>query len=166
MPEIDRGVTRYEVMPIPPIEAHSQRFEIGPISIWVEYRLENVPVVLDAQGVDPEEASKYEVSPKAVTAVIRATGQLDRALLLLLKEDKVVKAEWVKRCARVRVYLREADLAKDTVDPRTPTLSLFNLDDLDKETPYREGVDFRNSDSDMVIQIVKKKVEKKVDKKD
>ena len=72
-----------------------------------------------------------------------------------------MKAEWVKRCARVRVYLREADLSKDTVDPRTPTLSLFNLDDLDKETSYREGIDFRNSDCDMVIQIVKKKDEKK-----
>jgi len=133
-------------------------FKVEPI--WVEYRLENIPVVLDAQGVDPEDAASYEVSPKTVTAVIRATGQLDRALLLL-KEDKAAQAQWVRRCARVRVYLREADLSKSTVDPRTPTLSLFNLDDLDKETPYREGDDYRNADSDMVIQIVKKKVEKK-----
>jgi hypothetical protein len=61
----------------------------------------------------------------------------------------------------VRVYLRQADLSKDTVDPRTPTLSLFKLNALDKETPYREGIDFRNDDSDMVIQIVKKKDVKK-----
>ena len=39
MREIDRGVTKYDIMPIPPIEAQSERFEIGPISIWVEYRL-------------------------------------------------------------------------------------------------------------------------------
>jgi len=39
MHEFDRGVTKYDIMPIPPIEAHSRRFEIGPISIWVEYRL-------------------------------------------------------------------------------------------------------------------------------
>ncbi len=39
MHEFDRGVTRYDIMPIPPIEAHSERFEAGPISIWVEYRL-------------------------------------------------------------------------------------------------------------------------------
>ncbi|MAG33455.1 MAG: hypothetical protein CL908_21470 [Deltaproteobacteria bacterium] len=39
MIKIDRGVTKYDIMPIPPIEAHSQRFEVGPISIWVEYRL-------------------------------------------------------------------------------------------------------------------------------
>jgi len=39
MHEMVRGVTKYDIMPIPPIEAHSQRFEVGPISIWVEYRL-------------------------------------------------------------------------------------------------------------------------------
>lgn len=39
MHEFDRGVTKYDIMPIPPIEAHSQRFEMGPLSIWVEYRL-------------------------------------------------------------------------------------------------------------------------------
>ena len=39
MHEFERGVTKYDIMPIPPIEAQSQRFEIGPVSIWVEYRL-------------------------------------------------------------------------------------------------------------------------------
>ena len=134
-------------------------FKIEPI--WLNYQLENVPVVLDVQGVDPDEAAKYEVSPKSVNIVIRATGELDRALLLLVKDNNTVKPEWVKSCARVRVYLRQADLSKDTVDPRTPTLSLFKLNALDKETPYREGIDFRNDDSDMVIQIVKKKDVKK-----
>jgi hypothetical protein len=37
--EFERGVTKYDIMPIPPVEAQSQRFEIGPVSIWVEYRL-------------------------------------------------------------------------------------------------------------------------------
>ncbi len=37
--EIDRGITRYDVMPIAPVEAHTERFEAGPISIGVEYRL-------------------------------------------------------------------------------------------------------------------------------
>ena len=37
--EIDRGITCYDVMPIPPVEAHTGRFEAGPISIGVEYRL-------------------------------------------------------------------------------------------------------------------------------
>lgn len=41
MHEIDRGVTKYDIMPIPPVEAHCQRFAVGPISIWVEYRLLN-----------------------------------------------------------------------------------------------------------------------------
>jgi hypothetical protein len=39
MHEFDRGVTKYDIMPIPPIEAHSTRFEAGPLEIWVEYRL-------------------------------------------------------------------------------------------------------------------------------
>ena len=37
--EFDRGITRYEIMPIPPIEAHTERFEAGVVSIGVEYRL-------------------------------------------------------------------------------------------------------------------------------
>lgn len=39
MHEFDRGVTKYDIMPIPPVEAQSECFEVGPISIWVEYRL-------------------------------------------------------------------------------------------------------------------------------
>lgn len=39
MHEFDRGVTKYDIMPIPPIEAHSEKFEAGPVTIWVEYRL-------------------------------------------------------------------------------------------------------------------------------
>ena len=39
MHEFDRGVTKYDIMPIPPVEAHSTRFRAGPIEIWVEYRL-------------------------------------------------------------------------------------------------------------------------------
>ncbi|MFK7896325.1 MAG: hypothetical protein AB8G23_10835 [Myxococcota bacterium] len=37
--EFDRGTTTYNIMPIPPIEAQMQRFEIGAITIGVEYRL-------------------------------------------------------------------------------------------------------------------------------
>ncbi|HPG24236.1 MAG: hypothetical protein H6748_16580 [Spirochaetaceae bacterium] len=37
--EIERGITRYDIMPIPPVEAHTERFEAGPVSIGVEYRL-------------------------------------------------------------------------------------------------------------------------------
>ena len=39
MHEFDRGVTKYDIMPIPPVEAHSELFEAGPVTIWVEYRL-------------------------------------------------------------------------------------------------------------------------------
>jgi hypothetical protein len=37
--EIERGITRYHVMPISPVEEHTERFDAGPISIGVEYRL-------------------------------------------------------------------------------------------------------------------------------
>lgn len=39
MHEFDRGVTKYDIMPIPPVEAHCERFRAGPIEVWVEYRL-------------------------------------------------------------------------------------------------------------------------------
>ena len=39
MHEFDRGVTKYDIMPIPPVEAQSERFDAGPVTIWVEYRL-------------------------------------------------------------------------------------------------------------------------------
>lgn len=37
--EFDRGVTTYNIMPIPPIEAQMQRFDVGVVTIGVEYRL-------------------------------------------------------------------------------------------------------------------------------
>ena len=40
-----RHVTRYDVMPIPPIEAHTQWFEAGVLRIGVEYRLVNEALV-------------------------------------------------------------------------------------------------------------------------
>ena len=39
MHEFDRGVTKYDIMPIPPVEAQSRKFDAGPVTIWVEYRL-------------------------------------------------------------------------------------------------------------------------------
>lgn len=39
MHEFDRGVTKYDIMPIPPVESQSRLFEAGPVTIWVEYRL-------------------------------------------------------------------------------------------------------------------------------
>jgi hypothetical protein len=39
MHEFDRGVTKYDIMPIPPLADQSHRFEMGPVSVWVEYRL-------------------------------------------------------------------------------------------------------------------------------
>ena len=55
-----RHVTRYDVMPIPPVEAHTEWFEAGALAIGVEYRLVDEAVaaarqveaaVLDDRGV-------------------------------------------------------------------------------------------------------------------
>ncbi len=67
MPEIDRGVTKYEVMPIPPIEAHSQRFEIGPISIWVEYRLLDDAIAAAHQSRESFEGEIQTVEDRGVS---------------------------------------------------------------------------------------------------
>ncbi|MCP4904322.1 MAG: hypothetical protein GY910_05010 [bacterium] len=55
MLKIERGVTRYDIMPIPPIDAHCQRFEVAPISIWVEYRLLD-----EAIGAAHQASQNYE----------------------------------------------------------------------------------------------------------
>lgn len=61
MHEFDRGVTKYDIMPIPPVEAHCERFEIGPISIWVEYRLLN-DAIAAAHTVDQGFEGEGEVA--------------------------------------------------------------------------------------------------------
>jgi hypothetical protein len=42
-------ITRYSVMPIPPIEAHTRYFSAGPIRLGVEYRLLSDAVAAAAQ---------------------------------------------------------------------------------------------------------------------
>lgn len=57
-----RHITRYDVMPIPPIEAHTRWFEAGALRIGVEYRLVTEAVaaarqVEAATGTDGLEAA-------------------------------------------------------------------------------------------------------------
>jgi len=61
----DRHVTRYDVMPIPPIEARTQWFEAGALRIGVEYRRLDEAVVAARQveaatGGDGLEAAVLE----------------------------------------------------------------------------------------------------------
>ena len=56
----DSHITRYDVMPIPPIEAHTEWFEAGVLRIGVEYRL-----LTDAIAVTtPVDAASGDVSSK------------------------------------------------------------------------------------------------------
>ncbi len=57
-----RHITRYDVMPIPPVEAHTEWFEVGALAIGVEYRLVDEAVaaarqVEAATGTDGLEAA-------------------------------------------------------------------------------------------------------------
>jgi hypothetical protein len=53
----DTHITRYSVMPIPPVDANTEYFDAGPVRIGVEYRLLNdaiaaAEILADARGND------------------------------------------------------------------------------------------------------------------
>jgi hypothetical protein len=55
---VDSHITRYSLMPIPPVEANTEYFDAGPVRIGVEYRLLNdaiaaVETLEKARGGDP-----------------------------------------------------------------------------------------------------------------
>ena len=56
----DTHITRYDVMPIPPIEAHTEYFEAGALRIGVEYRLLNDAI----SASTPVDAASGEVKSK------------------------------------------------------------------------------------------------------
>lgn len=56
----DTHITRYDVMPIPPIEAHTEYFEAGTLRIGVEYRLLNDAI----SAGTPVDAASGDVSSK------------------------------------------------------------------------------------------------------
>jgi len=54
----DSHITRYSLMPIPPVEANTEYFDAGPVRIGVEYRLLNDAIaaaqtLARARGEDP-----------------------------------------------------------------------------------------------------------------
>ena len=67
----ERGVTHYDLMPIPPIDAQTQFFEAGPIVIGVEYRL-----------LDDAIAAASELAAAQGSQVSAATGINDRGVSL------------------------------------------------------------------------------------
>ena len=73
MHEFDRGVTKYDIMPIPPVEAQSVRFPVGPIEIWVEYRLLDEAI---AAAHTVTEGYEGDTSPDSADAFIWAATEL------------------------------------------------------------------------------------------
>jgi hypothetical protein len=67
-------VTRYDRMPIPPVEERTEWFEAGPIAIGVEYRLLDDAIAAAAE--------KQEASGSAGSADAAATGLDDRGVSL------------------------------------------------------------------------------------
>jgi hypothetical protein len=70
----DAHVTRYDRMPIPPVEARTEWFEAGPIAIGVEYRLLDDAVAAAAE--------KAEAVGSAGSAAAAAIGLDDRGVSL------------------------------------------------------------------------------------
>ena len=67
----DRGVTHYDLMPIPPIEAQTRFFEADPIVIGVEYRL-----------LDEEIAAASEIAAARGSDMGPGAGMDDRGVSL------------------------------------------------------------------------------------
>jgi hypothetical protein len=62
---VDSHITRYSVMPIPPVDANTDYFDAGPVRIGVEYRLLNEAIaaaqtLAKARGGDPGPATVPE----------------------------------------------------------------------------------------------------------
>jgi hypothetical protein len=60
-------ITRYDRMPIPPVEAQTTWFDAGPVRIGVEYRLLNEAIaaaaeVVAARGATPETAAAGDIT--------------------------------------------------------------------------------------------------------
>jgi len=60
----ERGITRYELMPIPPVESQTRWFEAGAVAIGVEYR-----VLDDAVAAASEVAAAGGTDPGVTTGV-------------------------------------------------------------------------------------------------
>jgi len=85
-------VTRYDVMPIPPVEAHTEWFEAGGLAIGVEYRLVTEAIaaarqVEAATGTDGLEAAVLD--DRGVS--LHVVGDVDGARREVLRFDCFVE---------------------------------------------------------------------------
>jgi hypothetical protein len=85
-------VTRYSVMPIPPVEAHTSWFDAGPIRIGVEYRLLTDAVAAAhplAAASGDERGQTTELDDRGVA--LHVCGRLDGEWRELLRFDCFVE---------------------------------------------------------------------------
>ena len=83
----ERGVTHYDQMPIPPVEAHTTYFRAGVISLGVEYRLLDDAIaaasILEKAGGDADGGVHF--SDRGVS--IHVFGDVDDVRLEFLRFD-------------------------------------------------------------------------------
>jgi hypothetical protein len=87
MHEFDRGVTRYDIMPIPPVEAHSTRFEAGPVEIWVEYRLLDDAIAAAHTVLQGYEGEIETIEDRGVSLHVFGEVEPDAPMVELLRFD-------------------------------------------------------------------------------
>ncbi|MEM9176118.1 MAG: hypothetical protein AAGC67_12855 [Myxococcota bacterium] len=67
MHEFDRGVTKYDIMPIPPVEAQCEKFDAGPVTIWVEYRLLDDAIAAAHQANEGFDGTVEQIDDRGVS---------------------------------------------------------------------------------------------------
>ena len=82
-------ITRYDSMPIPPIEAHTQWFDAGAVRFGVEYRLLTDAIAAAAPGRGRERAATAPIRRASTTAASRSTceGRDEQGALEYLRFD-------------------------------------------------------------------------------
>jgi hypothetical protein len=77
-------ITRYELMPIPPVEAQTEYFEAGAISFGVEYRLltDAIAAVAVVERADGADAAPPELDDRGVSIHVFGDQQGERRELL------------------------------------------------------------------------------------
>ena len=80
----EHGVTHYDQMPIPPVEAHTQYFEAGAITLGVEYRLldDAIAAASEKEGAEGNAAGASQLDDRGVSLhVFGVDGESSREYL-------------------------------------------------------------------------------------
>ena len=114
----EHGVTHYDQMPIPPVEAHTQYFEAGAVTLGVEYRLldDAIAALKNALELAPE---RRDWTLELATLSSRHPAHVDDAIAIFESLRRESGDEEFRRTLADRVAeLRRA--AADSSDAAAP----------------------------------------------